>query len=163
MKLPKNGWTYIGMGETDGRCALCGKVLRYAHFIRHEKVGEVMVGCVCADKLTGTTTASSIENMKRSERGKVGRLEIAEWRKNGKMSSTEYEGCTIRITDNDGYYSLQVEYTDEHTDGFMIQTERKRLDSKYYFPSFSAAVRRAYNFICNGGLDIYKKRKIETL
>lgn len=55
--IPRKGWELlevIDTGSADSTCSMCGNnSVRYLHSIRHDTfVGELRVGCVCAEKLT---------------------------------------------------------------------------------------------------------------
>jgi hypothetical protein len=59
--VPHRGWTLLYVvdhDEPDHQCEMCGNPeVRYVHHIAHpEYAGELLVGCVCCEKLTGNYT-----------------------------------------------------------------------------------------------------------
>ena len=61
---PAHGWVYMmeyDRGDVDGKCEDCGRSLRFEHLIDHPSWYAMIVGCKCAERLTGTTEASDAE------------------------------------------------------------------------------------------------------
>jgi len=59
--LPGFGWEFIGeedTGDLCSECELCGEPIRYEFTITHPEWGDLIVGTVCCDNLTGTSEAS---------------------------------------------------------------------------------------------------------
>ena len=65
--VPHKGWHLIrtdDIGEAEHTCEMCGQVeIRYVHEIRHPAHHPLLVGCVCAERLTG-----DVESPKAAER-----------------------------------------------------------------------------------------------
>lgn len=60
---PRCGWQYTGRYTThdglDAECTMCSKKIKYEHFMTHNDLPEMGVGCVCAKKLIEIGSATN--------------------------------------------------------------------------------------------------------
>lgn len=154
--MPLSGWEYQGeedLGDLCGTCDLCGSELRYAHSIYHEKWGYMIVGALCADRLTGSSEASQYEE----QRKKLARrlrtyINSTQWkhRKNGYFR--DLDGFRIKIWDHNSYCNIQIGYSYFNDRGYLI---RKDLSSNVKYNSVEEAKVKAFEVITNGELKSY--------
>lgn len=154
--MPQSGWEYQGeedLGDLCGTCELCGSELRYAHSIYHEKWGYMIVGALCADRLTGSSEASEYEE----KRKKLARrlrtyINSPQWkhRKNGYFR--DFDGFRIKIWDHDLYCNIQIGFSYINERGYLI---RKDLSSNIKYTSVEEAKVKAFEVITNGKLKAY--------
>ena len=115
-KMPTEGWEYVEGGYQDMEepcfpCEYpgCGYELRYVHTIYHPKWGYLNVGCVHADKLTGTEQASKVEEAEKSRQSKFESfLNEKKWQHSGNRYYREYVHFHITITELDGKFRLSI-------------------------------------------------------
>lgn len=169
-KYASDGWSYISMEDTlDGDysydadepesypsvCAYCGNPIRYQHWIEHPLHGVIGVGCVCADRLTGTNEAKDGEKSARKLNARLRTLiNSKRWEKCRNGSFITFEGYKLKIWENkdkisgDLWYKLQILYE--------LQGEGPcTLDSKRRYNKFNDAVKQAFKCITDGSLKSY--------
>ena len=157
--LPRDGWTYLQQIDTSemsntARCDICNKITRYKHLLSHPSAGIIGVGCKCADNLTGTDTASRNDRLAQSyEAHSATLLHSPKWKHKGSIHELTQKGFTIRITETDGWYSLQLSF-EVLKDGDFPIWETQTISPKVRFSSMQNVV--GYAVKCMES-DYYKK------
>lgn len=102
--LPHKGWSYQGvedLGDLIGACEMCGRSIRYVHYVSHDDVDETLgVGCVCAEHLTeDRLTPSAREGGLRRRTTKLATLMKHDWYKTKKGYAVQVRGfrCTVYL------------------------------------------------------------------
>lgn len=139
---PKDGWVLVDvedLEELGANCELCGTELRYVFFIAHDRWGQMEVGTVCCDMLTGLDMARQIR--KREERKKRF-VNSPRWK-------WEYDGWTIK--------QMTMSFTIvEEASLFFIrfagQTGRKR------FATLSDAKSHIFQIVDSGDAQRFRER-----
>lgn len=95
--LPHKGWNHLyvdDLGSVEGACEMCGKEIRYVHYIDHEDFADPLgVGFVCAAHLTeDSETPREREKVLRSRTGKLARLSKKEWSPSPKGITLKHRG-----------------------------------------------------------------------
>ncbi len=155
---PRSGWVYMGeddLGDLSGTCEHCGHDIRYEHTVYHPEWGNLIVGCGCADKLTGTTDASEMQLYEE----KIEKfIQSTKWKryKNlyvfNKLVSPQNVEYKIKIWDNVTRFNIQVECK-------QIDFYSKDFNAKNNYLTLNEAKRKIYEVIVNHELDNFLIRQ----
>lgn len=155
--FPRQGWEYVDvtdLGAPIGNCAYCGTVIRYVHTIFHKDWGTLGVGCECADRLTGTPTASENEDrFKRRAKRKERYMNSPKWESHKNGVFFKLEGYCIRIWCHVTYFNLEIDYM-VRTEGYGF-IHYEFLKSKRRYSSAEEAKSKAFDVISSGQLQKY--------
>lgn len=72
--LPKEGWIHEGVEDLKyptGRCELCDTPIRFEHFVFHEEVGVLIIGCECAKRIMSGKELDYIKDQDRKMKAKA--------------------------------------------------------------------------------------------
>lgn len=161
--MPQTDWEYIGeddLGNIAGECDVCGSQLRYVHEIYHPAWGYIFVGCDCADRLTQSSSASTVEKLRKQKAKRFHTFQLSKkWKhhKNGYFSI--YKKFHIKIWFYAPIYIVQVEFSYLNKAGNVvwdvIEGKRKK------FSTLEEAQFAAFESIDSGKIQRYINTKYE--
>lgn len=164
---PSSGWEYLcfeDLGDLVGECEYCHTDIRYEHYIYHPDWGELIVGSLCADKLTSTNEASTKEEEKKRYANRMKRfIRSPRW----KYSKTKcgyiiyrikQEDYKILIKDYSEYCTVNISFYHPPLLGYLLEGKWIKLQSEKHYKTLDDAKIKVFELIESGDLDRYIKK-----
>lgn len=164
--IPSSGWEYIGfddLGDLIGECEYCNNDIRYEHYIFHPKWGELTVGSQCADNLTHTDAASTIETKRKNYANRMKRfIKSPRWKfvvtQGGPiLYKIRQEDFKIEIKDYNEFCTIKISFYHPPLQGYLWRGKWIDLQSKKHYKTLIDAKIKVFDIIESGELDCYIK------
>lgn len=111
---PKSGWKYLGyedLGDVSANCELCGSNFRYQFFVYHKDWGNMLVGSLCCNALTGNEIASGlVDQQTKFEERRRRFVRSKRWMTISGREIIRQKGIRIEISLNEGKYAIQLDH-----------------------------------------------------
>ena len=111
---PKSGWKYLGyedLGDVSANCELCGSNFRYQFFVYHKGWGNMLVGSLCCNALTGNEIASRlVDKQTKFEERRRRFVRSKRWMTISGREIIRQKGIRIEISLSKDRYVIQLDH-----------------------------------------------------
>lgn len=155
--IPHSGWTHIKVEDRDiasFQCQMCDKEeIRYVHTVFHPDAGELEVGCVCAENMTGDLTLP--KQREKEEKNKTQRLKrqqdnLPKWQESwldmGQWTVNEKENVFRKLGKD--YFTI-FKNKNPRTPNDLYKFVYQNKFSPQGFPSPEAAIEASFDIFKN--------------
>lgn len=135
--VPHKGWAFIDTtdeGEPTHKCEMCGREqVRYVHRVRHPEHPDLLVGCVCAEKMTDDyVTPRENETKLRNRDARRKNWTSRQWRTSKKGNPwLKVDGVLITVFPQRGAFNYSINWSPQEEVQFGPGGFRTKEEAQY--------------------------------